>query len=266
MNDVAISSDGVPIHYEVHGDGMPALVFVHGWSCDRSYWAGQVSYFAQQYKVAAIDLAGHGESGLDRQAWTMAAFGEDVVAVVNTLGLEQIVLIGHSLGGPVIIEAARRMRDRVVGLVGVDTLRDVEQTHTEEEIIENVAPFQANFADATRKLVSGAFLSDSDPTLVEHVVTDMSAAPPEVGIGALQGLRRYEWLADPKDQNLRGGLQEITAPIALINSDFRPTNIEVAQRYGIAVSLMSGVGHFVMMEDSETFNRLLDATVKRFAG
>jgi pimeloyl-ACP methyl ester carboxylesterase len=237
---------------------MPALVFVHGWCCDRNYWAGQVSYFAQQYKVVTIDLAGHGESGLERQAWTMEAFGEDVVAVVNTLGLGQIVLIGHSMGGPVIIEAARQMPDRVVGLVGVETLPDVEQTYTEEQIIENVAPFRANFADATRKLVRGAFLADADPTLVEHVATDMAAGPPEVGIGVRQDF--YS-----KGQNLRDGLQEITAPMILINSDYRPTNIESAQRYDIDVSLMSGVGHFVMMEDTETFNRLLDATVKRFA-
>ena len=97
MKDVAISPDGVPIYYETQGTGQPALVFVHGWSCDRSYWERQVGHFAHQYQVVAIDLAGHGESGLNRQAWTMPAFGEDVVVVVEKLGLEQVVLIGHSM-------------------------------------------------------------------------------------------------------------------------------------------------------------------------
>lgn len=258
MNDVAISADGIPIHYEVYGDGMPALVFVHGLCCARSYWTGQVSYFAQQYKVAAIDLAGHGESGLDRKAWTMKAFGEDVVAVVNTLGLEQVVLVGHSMGGLVIIEAARQMRDRVVGLVAAEAFADIEQTYTEDQIIENLAPFRANFADTTRKRARNAFLSDADTTLIERVVADMSAAPPEVGIGARQEGYRYS-------RNLRERLQAITAPMVMINSsDFVPTNIEAAHKYSIEVSLMSGVGHFVMMEDTETFNHLLDAAVKRF--
>src|SRR5688572_6013186 len=71
------SFDGVPISYEVHGNGSPALVFVHGWSCDPTYWAAQVEPFAANYKVVTIDLAGHGESGTQRSDWTMESFGED---------------------------------------------------------------------------------------------------------------------------------------------------------------------------------------------
>ena len=98
IKDHVLSSDNVPIYYEVQGDGEPALVFIHGWCCDRSYWREQMGEFAQQYKVVTVDLAGHGESGLDRKAWTMSAFGEDVVAVVESLGLDKVVLIGHSMG------------------------------------------------------------------------------------------------------------------------------------------------------------------------
>ena len=98
QSHIAISVDGVPIHYDVQGNGATALVFVHGWCCDRHYWDRQVSHFPH-YTVATLDLAGHGESGRDRTRWTMPAFGQDVVAVVEQLGLEQVVLIGHSMGG-----------------------------------------------------------------------------------------------------------------------------------------------------------------------
>lgn len=67
------SADGLPVRYEVLGDGTPALVFVHGWSCDRRYWDGQVGYFADRHRVVAIDLAGHGESGLVLQPQVEAA-------------------------------------------------------------------------------------------------------------------------------------------------------------------------------------------------
>jgi pimeloyl-ACP methyl ester carboxylesterase len=77
---VVTSADGRPVHYEVHGNGAPPLVFVHGWSCDRTYRNGQVGYFADRHQVVAVDLAGHGESGLGRPAWTMPEFGNDVVA------------------------------------------------------------------------------------------------------------------------------------------------------------------------------------------
>jgi len=77
--------------HEVRGEGEPALVFIHGWCCDRTYWEAQLPYFAQKYKVVTIDLAGHGESGLDRKAWTMKAFGEDVAAVVEKLGFYKTI-------------------------------------------------------------------------------------------------------------------------------------------------------------------------------
>jgi pimeloyl-ACP methyl ester carboxylesterase len=260
MKDVAISTDGIPIHFEVHGAGTPALVFVHGWSCDRGYWEKQIGHFARQYQVVTVDLAGHGESGLDRQTWTMPAFGEDVVAVADKLGLEQVVLIGHSMGGPVIIEAARRMPARVIGLVGVDTYRNIGQTWTREQVDEILAPFRANFVEATQKFVRDMFIPESDHALVERIIADMSAAPPEVAIGAMGGNRRNA------SSNLMTALQEIKAPIVAINSDYRPNDIEAAQRCGIKVVFMSGVGHFVMMEDAETFNRLLEEVVKEFAG
>ncbi len=95
MRSTVLSADGIPVHYEVAGSGSPALVFVHGWSCDRGYWRGQVGYFAGRYQVVTIDLAGHGSSGPGRRAWTMPGFGADVVAVMEHLRTPQMVLIGH---------------------------------------------------------------------------------------------------------------------------------------------------------------------------
>ena len=80
--------DGVEIRYEAAGNGEPAIVFVHCWSCDRTYWSEQAAYFARSQRIVAIDLAGHGESGLGRQRYTIEAFGADVKAVVDALGLE----------------------------------------------------------------------------------------------------------------------------------------------------------------------------------
>ena len=78
ITGAATARDGVDIHYEAMGSGSPALLFIHGWNCDRRYWAGQLAYFAEQHQVDAIDLAGHGESGLQRTEWTIGQFGADV--------------------------------------------------------------------------------------------------------------------------------------------------------------------------------------------
>jgi pimeloyl-ACP methyl ester carboxylesterase len=188
----------------------------------------------------------------------MAAFGEDVVAVVKELALDQVVLIGHSMGGAVIAEAARQIPERIIGLVGADTFWDVERTSTQEQTGEFLARFQADFVKTTREFVRASmFTPDSNPVLVERIVADMSAAPPEVGVGAIVGMSR---------QDLARTFEEVQAPIRCIGAGKSPINVEVARRHNSSfeVVFMPGVGHFVMMEDPETFNHLLAEFVKEF--
>ena len=256
----AVSADGVPISFQVKGSGTPALVFVHGWCCDKSYWDAQVAHFSKKHKVVAIDLAGHGESGLGRKVWTMAAFGEDVVAVADKLGLDRMVLIGHSMGGAVILEAARRMPERVIGLVGADTFNNVEVNFTQDQVDEWFAPFRADFATATANLVRTMFTPASDSALVEKIAADMSAAPAEVGLGA------FEESLDFHNNEITQALREVKAPVRCINSEKYPTNVEAGRRHASSFEavFMSNVGHFVMIEDPETFNRLLEEAVAEF--
>lgn len=63
------SADGTQIAYGVHGDGPIAVILVHGWSCDRTYWSDQTEALAKQYQVVTVDLAGHGGSGTGRKTY-----------------------------------------------------------------------------------------------------------------------------------------------------------------------------------------------------
>jgi pimeloyl-ACP methyl ester carboxylesterase len=253
---VAISSDGIPIVYETHGSGTPALFFIHGWSCDRSYWAAQIESFSRKHQVVTIDLGGHGESGLGRVEWTMASFGEDVSAVAGKLGLANMILIGHSMGGDVILEAARRLPGRVHGLVWVDTYRQLP-SYPPEELEERLAEFRMDFVSTARAFVRRMFPPGSDPVLVEKVVSDMSSAPPEVAISAAS----YAWSYGPE---VTAALKELAIPLAAINPEMPPTDIESMKRYGIDVICIPGVGHFPMLEDPQTFNDCLDRALHRW--
>jgi pimeloyl-ACP methyl ester carboxylesterase len=104
------------------------------------------------------------------------------------------------------------------------------------------------------------FVSESDPTLREWIVDDMSSSPSQVGIGAVEHYLR--WFGEQSEQ----AFNEIQVPIRAINSDMNPTNREAAVRHGVEIILMSGVGHFVMMEDPERFNSLLVEAVADFSG
>jgi len=258
MKDVATSSDGIPIHFEVDRTGRRAIVFVHGWSCDRTYWASQMRAFADRYRVVAVDLAGHGESGAGRNSWTMPAFGDDVVAVVDKLGLDDAVLVGHSMGGDVIVEAALRLGDRVRGLVWVDTYATLGEVRTPEEVEAFAAPIRRDFVAATRELVRDRlFEPTSDPELVEWIAADMSAAPPDIAIDALVH-------AIDNDSAILAGLPRLSAAVVAINGDYRPTDSESMARHGVRAIVMPGLAHFPMLELPERFNDLLGEIIEGF--
>ena len=93
-----LAPDGVTIVYSAAGTGGTALLFIHGGLADRSFWDGQLREFAAKYRVLALDLPGHGDSGSDREIWGLPAFGADVLAVVRAERLKSVILIGNSLG------------------------------------------------------------------------------------------------------------------------------------------------------------------------
>lgn len=251
---VTTAKNGVQIHYETGGSGSPALVFIHGWNCDRSYWSAQLPVFASTHQVVAIDLAGHGDSGVNRVEWSMTNFGADVAAVADRLQLEDIILVGHSMGGPVALEAARLLKGRVKMVIGADTLGDVSLRYPDEQLAGMLAAMEADFSGTVESLVRGSFfLPTSDPALIDQIVSDMSAAPPIAGIGAFGGFAR--WFNEEVEQTLA----DIDVPVRLINSDYRPTNVDAGQALTASFEavLMSGVGHFVMREDPAQFNAIM---------
>ena len=123
----ATSFDGVEINFSNQGKGEPVIVLVHGWTNNKSIWDGQVAHFSEDYNVIAIDLAGHGASGTNRSDWTMEAYGKDVVAVVEAVEAEEVVLVGFSMGGAVVVEAATILGDRVSGIVFADNMHDPDE-------------------------------------------------------------------------------------------------------------------------------------------
>jgi pimeloyl-ACP methyl ester carboxylesterase len=193
---------------------------------------------------------------MNREAWTMSAFGADVAAVIKALNLRGAALVGHSMGGPVIVEAAKQISNRLIGLVVVDSFHNLDESMTPEEIEEFLQPWVEDFAGAMQRWVRETmFVPASDSAMIDRIAKDMSAAPPEVGLGAGR-----EILRGSSENTLEG----IGVPVVAINSDAVPTNAESLRRYGLKLNLMSGVGHFVMMEDPDNFNRLLAEAIAGF--
>ena len=254
---VVNAADGVPIHYSVQGKGDTALVFVHCWACDRTYWDNQAAEFAKNYRVVTIDLPGHGQSGQGRKSWSIASFGEDVKTVVTKLDLKRVVFVGSSMGGPISIEAARGMPDRVVAVVPVDSLLNVEQKITPEQLDSVIKQMQSDYKATITGLTNQFFFSPSTPAAVkERVLKDATSRPPEMAIAILKGIFTHDVLP---------ALRETKVPIHAINGDRAPTSLEVNRKYApqFDATIIKGSGHYPMLEQPAAFNQALAEILKK---
>jgi pimeloyl-ACP methyl ester carboxylesterase len=256
---IVASKDGNLISYEVHGAGEPTLVFVHGWSCDSRYWQNQITVFSQKHKVVVLDLAGHGHSGVERDTFSMQAFGEDVKSVVDAIGSKNVILIGHSMGGAVIAEGASLMPKRVQGLIGVDTYENIEYPLSSEEYNIMITPLQKDFKSGTRQFVEQMLSPNTVGQLREWILADMSSAPPSVALNAMEELM---------SQSITGKaakiFEEIKIPIISVNGDLWPINYDANRRHmsSFEAIVIKDADHFLMLNRPEEFNNALKQAIK----
>ena len=250
------AADGVPIAYDVRGQGKAAVVLLHCWACDRSFWKEQVEPLSRSFRVVTVDLGGHGASGDGRAAWTVAGLGGDVQAVVEALKLDPVVLVGHSLGGAVALDAARRMPGRVRGVVAVDSLHDVETPMPRETAERLAALYEDDFPGTMAVMVRKMLPAGADPAVLDFVTVRATAARP----GPMVALLR-----DTPNLDLAAWMEAARVPVRAIQSGpplSPPTKIGVNRRHAdYDASFMDGVGHYPMLERHAEFNRRLAAAV-----
>jgi pimeloyl-ACP methyl ester carboxylesterase len=261
--ETVLASDGLKIVCEVSGKGDTALIFLHGWCGDHEYWKNQVDVFAPDYKVVTLDQAGHGESGKGRKAWNVADLAADVEAVVKKLGIKRAILIGHSMGGPVALMAAKRMPDTVIAVIGVDSLQNAEQKMDEENIKKFHAAMEADFKGTLRAGMSGLLGDKVDPELKKWIGTRAENQNQPMALGLMRDMMKLDSKAVLKDAKV---------PVRCINSGggyqfYSPTNVDVNKKYAdYKVVLINEVGHYPMLEKPDEFNKKLKEVLAEFAG
>ena len=254
--DHIISDDGVMINYYIKGSKKNALVFVHGYSCSSEYWWPQLEYFSKNYTTIAVDLAGHGKSGLNRKEYSMNAFGDDVKSVIEHLDLDQVVLIGHSMGGPVIVKAAGSLGAKSRLIIGVDTFHDLttEGIGRFARIAVNTM-FQLFYDSMTKDSIDDFFIDKTDKDLEDWIRNDALKSPKKISQGTLDALLTM---------NYPESLSELSIPMIALNArSFRETKLDsnFDTYKDIQIEFMEDVGHFIMLERPDEFNKWLEAKI-----
>lgn len=251
----AATVDGAAIHWTSQGRGRQTLILVHGWTCDESSWREQVPVLSKTYRVITLDLPGHGRSGMPKGPLTMELFGKAVEAVRAEAKVEKAVLVGHSMGTPVIRKYALMYPDRVAALVLVDGLVQVPAAGVQPGQ-PGRGPLPSVTLSARETMVKGMFGPATSSALQEHILKMMLGTSEATASGAMTAT----W--DPSQWSD----QKLTVPVlavyagtrALASEQSVKTLYPTAEYYTIPET-----AHFLMMEKPTEFNRLLVTFVEK---
>ncbi len=255
--ETVASFDGAAIAYRDFGGSGPALVLLPGWACIQTMWDGAIPFLAQHGRVVSLDFAGFGSSTAGTREWTMADFARDTRAVIEHLDLREVTLIGHSMGAAVALETASLCPDRIVGVIGCDSLTysEVYQKVDEAIIAAALPAYRENFATTVRTMIGAYLLKSGDAGLATYVSDVMAAAQPDCAIPAIEQLLRWD---------LDDNLGRCRVPVSVINARlFMKAEAEARYRDRISIRTIDNVGHFLMLEQPQAF---ADAVAAVLAG
>jgi pimeloyl-ACP methyl ester carboxylesterase len=262
---------GARLFYERQGNGNPPLVFVHGFACTHDDWRAQVDFFWQQQCVVVCDLRGHGISTGDPAQCDIETYGADVSGLLYALNLPPAILIGHSMGCRVVLQAYLDAPPRVAGLILVDGSRvgTGDPQMAEETMRQHIQTvgyptmMQAFFADM--------FLEGSDPAVKEQIVNRALVLPEVIGAALFSRLIRWD------AQYMDAALSQVAVPLLAIQSTYiNPERVRVPLqpeattpwlelvRHHIPtaqIEIVSGAGHFTMLDKPQAVNQLLASFV-----
>lgn len=256
------------MHFVRAGSGAPTLVFVHGFACNHEDWRAQLEHFGGTNEVVACDLRGHGQTPGRPHECSIEHYGGDVAALVNNLELERCILVGHSMGCRVVLEAARVLAPaeggkRVRGLVLIDGSRLASGDPDGAEAAARAAIDKVGYPGFAENLFRQMFLTPSAQAdaIVERALRQSAQ------FGPVLWTRMARWDAGMMD----AAFAAIRAPLLAIQSTTRDANLrrtalkagesspwtDYLKSKGARVEVIAGVGHFTMIEAADRVNRLV---------
>jgi len=237
----------------------PALIFVHGFPFNRSMWQSQMAEFSEGWRVIAFDVRGHGESEAGEKPFSIGLFAEDLIGLMDALGIEKAVLCGLSMGGYIALNAALNNPGRFEALVLSDTQCAADTPEAKEKRLEVIGAIRKNgverFADTSLKNFFAPATLTKEGAEIATVRGMIAATCEETLVRTLHAMREREESCSR--------LQEIAVPVlVLVGEEDAITPPEAARLMqekieGCRLAVIAQAGHLSNMENPAAFNREL---------
>jgi len=261
-NGTNIKINDVDIGFDQCGKEDTTLLFVHGWCINKEYWNSQKNYFCDKYKVVTLDLPGFGKSDKARTNWTFEQYADDINKFITEKKLKNVILIGHSMSGDILLLVDTKYPSSLIGIVGIDNLKSPGTKNTEEQAkeLEGFFAMMDSSFSGTVEMYTKQYLfpPTADSAIVKRVINDFKNNDSVIAIKVLRALVDVS-------QKERDLMQQLKHKLYLVNSDPAPTAIDSLRKYCKAsaeVVYIKGTGHYPMIERPAEFNAALEKVIR----
>ena len=254
------------ILHVVTGKGHPVVVFVHGFGCALSDWDAQVAHLSTRHLTVAVDLRGHGASPGMAADCTVERYGADVAEVMKALALSPAVLVGHSMGCRVVIEAALQAPAHAAGIVLIDGSQFASAM---EMTLRETFATPGGYSTLTRRWFEEMFTAKSNAAVVASAVERAERLPRSLGEKLLLDMLRYDV------GRLSTSLADLRVPVMALQTTYsneqrerRPMSKGQTTPYlemlharipSVWIEIIEDTGHFPQVDEIAQTNALLDS-------
>lgn len=248
----------VGLSYDDNGAGAdPAFMFIHGWTCNRSFFAPQYQHFARSHRAVAVDLRGHGDSPVASDGdYSIESFASDVACLIDGLAIGPCVVVGHSLGGVITCALAAARPDLVACAVMVDPAPFIPRASLRDFFASAFAAIGAPGGESARaEMVDAMFLPSDDPTRRAKITGAMAKTPQAIAGPAIASLNTFDG---------RSAFAAVGCPVAAINAQTAYNDMAAMRKINarFVAGQTIGSGHFNQLEVPDQVTAMIDQFVR----
>jgi pimeloyl-ACP methyl ester carboxylesterase len=255
-----ITVDGVEIYYEdlspaTVADARP-LVFLHGWGTSGRVWDAQAAELSSSRRVITLDWRGCGRSGRPAGGYTITRITADLLGFLDALRLEQPVLIGSSIAGAFVLEAALAAPERISQIIPVDA-GVYHFAGQQQGMAKLLADLRADRAGTLADFVPHWYRPGASSAMIDWTVRQLLEASSRI-----DALISDQAAYDPRDR-----LAEISVPVHFLHGELDtevPLDVPrecVGRIPGAALTVIEGAGHMSQQDQARHFTAALHAAL-----